>query len=109
MKRMLIYCGGAIVLIPLILWLSLYVVHYLPHVSTILAQNKIFFTLFRWIIIVLFFILWPMFIQAQSIRRGWSASRIHYLLSQRLILTAWLVVFEVFICENLPLTIMHYL
>lgn len=77
--------------------------------TTIISHNKLLFTALRWLLIVALFYAWPYLIRHRAKHRFWKPEKTIFWLKQRLKITLWLVIFELVICENLFLTLIHLL
>ncbi len=77
--------------------------------SRIISQNQLIFTSLRWLMIFIVFVSWSRFIRYRAKHRYWKPEKTMFWLNQRLKITFWLILFELLICENLPLTLIHFL
>ena len=91
---------------------SLFQIHYPQQahsINTILTQYSHFFTLFRWSLIVLLIVFWPIFIRHYSKKHDWTVEKTQFWLSQRFRIVGWLIIFELLVCENLLITVLKIL
>ncbi len=100
-KRYFAYFMAGIVFIPLLSLGGMHSVSALFKADYALTQHVWIFTIFRWLIISIFYLSWPCWVNRSASRHSWSEAKIHYWLQQRLRITGWLVIFEVFVCENM--------
>jgi hypothetical protein len=89
---------------PLI-WLQIHYPQQFQSLHKMLSHNSLYFTVFRWGMIGLFATFWPFFIHKIAKKNQWNAEKITFWLSQRFRLTLWLVIFEIFVCQSLTLTL----
>jgi hypothetical protein len=94
--------------IPLV-WIQFHDPHRLLLLNGILSHYVLFFTLFRWSLIMLIVLLWPIFIQHYGLKKHWKYEETQFWLMQRFRIAGWLVVFELLVCENLFLTLIKTL
>ncbi|HVY53027.1 MAG TPA: hypothetical protein VHA13_00725, partial [Gammaproteobacteria bacterium] len=90
-------------------WISISHPHYLQNLNQIISQNKLFFICLRWLLILTIFCTWPRFIRYRAKQHYWKPEKTMFWLNQRLKITLWLVIFELVVCENLFLTLIHTL
>lgn len=98
-----------LVFVPILMWLALHSSHYLPHLSNIMAQNHVFFTVYRVALIYGFYTAWPLGVKKMGALNGWSDQKIHYWVNQRIKLSIWLLVFDLLVCENVFWGFIHWL
>jgi hypothetical protein len=97
-----------VVTIPL-MWVHQQNPHRFANLQAIIAQHTFLFVLFRWGIIGLLFCLWSKLIRWRAKRHRWEPERMVFWFHQRLKITLWLILFELLVCENLFLTLIHLL
>lgn len=64
---------------------------------------KYLFLIFRWVLILIFFISWRLAVNYIADHYHWTVEKTQFWLSQRLKLFVWLVLFELVICEHIVL------
>ena len=92
-----------------IAWIAPQTLRAVSSLSHIFSQNALFFTLFRWIVLIIFYCLWPYLVRQRSQACAWTEKKEDYWLQQRFRVIAWLVIFEVLVCENALWWIFHWL
>jgi len=103
-KLSLISIGVLLITAPFV-WLELSHPQQFHSITTIFAQYPTVFTVFRWLLIVLFIGGWPRFIQQYAKKYEWGAEKKEFWLAQRFRVSTWLIIFELFVCENILLTL----
>ena len=81
----------------------------LTNASNTVEQHALSLTLFRWSLIMMFFVLWPVLVQAKAKLEQWTEAKKQYWIQQRWSLLLWLSIFEVLICENGIQHFIHWL
>src|SRR5262249_21345161 len=93
-------------MLPL-LWFSLRHPQHLQSINAIVSQHTLIFTLVRWSLIITIFIFWPRWVLWMRNRRHWIPDTTLFWMQQRIRITVWLAIFEITLCENLLLTLIH--
>lgn len=95
MKRILITSlvtvTGAVILLECLA----YFMPVLNELAGFLHQKSQLFLIFRWLLILAFFFLWPVVIRFQK----WPLEKQRYWLAKRWIILFWFMAFEVFVCD----------
>ena len=81
---------------------------FLSHLNAILSQNSLVCTLFRWAILILAFLFWPIIFRKSGQIWHWSPEQVDYWLRQRARIMMWLFLVEVIVCENLFLIAFNF-
>lgn len=89
--------------------LQLYYPHKLHSLSVILHDYSYFFTFLRWLLIVTFVLVWPKAVRSYAYKQSWSEDKADFWMQQRIKLTVWFVLFELLVCENIPLALIKLL
>lgn len=100
---------AVIILVPLLVLCSAYVTPILPKTNFIITQNQVYFTLFRWIVLVIFYFIWPWLVQRRSEQCAWTEQKTEFWLQKRFRVIGWLAIFEILVCENIIGKIIHWL
>lgn len=91
---------------PLVWWKVSYP-HHAENINAIISQHGILLLVFRWLLIVTLFLFWRSLIGYLGTKKGWSVEKTQFWQNQRLKITLWLILFEVVLCENLLLKLIH--
>jgi len=98
-----------LLLIAPLAWLSVSHPQCIQNMSHIISQNIPLFMGFRWLLILALCLGWPLFVNNVASRYGWVPDKTQFWHAQRWKVTLWLAIFELAICENLLLAIIHLL
>ena len=82
---------------------------WLSNSSHIIEQHTISLTVFRWSLITLVFIFWPVFVDLKAKAEKWTEAKKQYWLQKRFNMIMWLIIFEVLICENLLFKFFYFM
>lgn len=104
----LLLVGILIFLMPFI-WVNSIHPEYLQNACHIITQYKEFFIIARWLAIMGLLCMWPRLIRFWAKKHYWKPEKTIFWLNQRLKIVIWLIVFELIVCENLFLTLIHLL
>lgn len=88
-------------------WLSISHPQQLQGINSIIAHNSVWFTSFRWLVIIGLFISWPKLILHGAMHYDWSIEKAEFWFKQRFKVFFWLVLFELVLGENLLLMTVH--
>src|SRR5262249_28971035 len=105
--RFLLWAGLLFAIMPPILWFGSKHPQHLLSISAIVSQYPLLFTALRWLLIIAIFILWPRLVLWMRNRRHWIPHSTIFWMQQRIRITVWLAIFEITLCENLLLTLIH--
>ena len=83
-----------------VVWLHFYYPHATATIFHIVAQNTLFFTLFRWLLIGSAVLFWPHFIASLAKKKQWKTEEEAFWQQQRWRIAGWLIIVEVLVCEN---------
>lgn len=106
-KLLVISLGLLLITTPFI-WLQLSHPQQFSTIAHIVAQSSTLFTVFRWVMIALFIGGWPYFIRQIAKNKKWHKEKTMVWLSKRFRVSAWLIIFELLVCENLLLTLIKW-
>jgi hypothetical protein len=101
LKKWLIGGIAAIICVPLLVLCATYFTPILPKTNFIITQNQVYFTVFRWIVLIIFYLAWPWLVQKRSDQCAWTERKTEFWLQQKFRVMMWLIVFEILICENI--------
>ncbi len=104
-QKLLLITVSLLLFIVSFMWLQLHSPHRFHSVAIIFSQYTLFFTIFRWVLIVILVIVWPIFIRYLANKQQWPAEKMHFWLQQKLRIAGWLIIFELLVCENLLLAL----
>jgi hypothetical protein len=71
------------------------------------SEHVMFFRILRWLFIIAFIANWHVWVKLLARKQQWSETRKNFWLSQRWRIGAWLIVFELLICENVLSVFFH--
>jgi hypothetical protein len=83
-----------------IVWLQIYYPHQSYSFNNFIKDNYWGFTVFRLLLIIMFFMVWPVCIRRFAKNYVWTDEKTQFWLTQRYRITAWLIIFELLVCEN---------
>lgn len=103
-KKSLLYCllcfmAMLLFMLPLI-WLNVEHPLQFQKVYHRISDHKLFFTIVRWIMIALIFLVWSHGITLWSNKQQWTEERIVFWRKQRCSVCLWLIALELLCCEN---------
>ncbi len=107
--QLILWLAFMLLIMTPFVWLNFAHPNHLQSVSRIISQNKLFFTAMRWLIIIVLFCAWPHFIRWWAKNHYWKPEKTMFWLKQRIKITLWLIIFELVVCENLFLILLHLL
>ena len=99
-KLLFITVSMLILSAPLV-WLQIYYPHQVHSLNRFIAENFWEFSAMRSLLIAGVFMMWPVFIRRFAKNHDWTEEKIKFWLTQRFRITAWLIIFELLVCENL--------
>ena len=99
--RLLLFTVSLLVIAAPLVWLQIKYPQRFHALALMFTQNIYLFTLMRWLVILVFMLCWPTLIHYYAKRQAWHTAQLQFWLAQRFRITGWLVLFELFICENL--------
>lgn len=102
-KKLLIIIAGMLLLATPLVWMQIHYPHQAYSINLIFSQYSHFFTLFRWLLISLFILFWPVFIAYMAKKQHWDSDKTSFWLSRRYQIAGWLILFELLVCENILL------
>jgi hypothetical protein len=100
LKLMLVAFGGLLLTI-LLMYFQVSHLQQFQYLTHIIAQYPTLWTVLRWILIALMFGGWPNFIHYYAQKYRWENEKKQFWLSQRYRISAWLIIFELLICQNI--------
>lgn len=109
LKRWLISGAAVLLAVPLLVSAGVYCAPMLTKTGSIMSQNQWVFTIFRWMVLALFYWYWPYLVRHRANLYAWTERKTDYWLSQRAKIMAWLILFEVIVCENALWRLFHCL
>jgi hypothetical protein len=95
-----------IIMAPL-LWVCAHHAGKVQEISTIISQNTPFLVVFRCTLLLAVFLLWPGLVRYCSAKYQWSMERTQLWQHQRTRAMIWLLLFELVVCDNLLLVLIH--
>jgi len=98
-----------LLLIAPLAWLSISHPQHLQSIGSIVSQNTPWFMAFRWLLILLLWLFWPFFVKSLSMRQLWPTEKAQFWYAQRWKIVIWLMLFELVVCENVFLAVLHLL
>lgn len=111
-KKMFLNLGKVVILTLLIfipfIGLNAAYPDLLSDVNNIISQHRLFCTLFRWTILMIIYASWPIIFQHIGKLKHWSSPEIVYWLGKRTTVMAWLILFELIVCEDLFLVLFNF-
>lgn len=107
LKLLLISFSVLLITVPLV-WLQLGHPQQFQSIIQIIAHHPTLWTAFRWMLIAILCGGWPYFIQHYAQKYTWSSEKTAFWLAQRYRLCAWLIIFELLVCENLLQKLINY-
>jgi hypothetical protein len=82
--------------------------NFLSHLNDSISQHRLVCTLFRWAVLMIFYISWPIIFQHIGKLKHWSSPEIIYWIRQRTKVITWLILFELIVCEELFLVLFNF-
>lgn len=80
---------------------------FFQYLDGIIAHHRLVFTCFRWFFIGITVIGWPHIVQYWGRQKYWLPEKITFWRKKRFIIGLWLLLFELFINENIASTLLH--
>lgn len=81
-------------------WLHLRYPRYFDSLEHIFAHYSSIFTLFRWSLIGLFILSWPILVKNCAKKKQWQVEKQQFWLLQRFRVAGWLIIIELLLCEH---------
>lgn len=98
--QLLFIATGVLLLAAPFIWLHIHHPTISDAVDNIFSHYAPYFTIFRWLLMVLLYLLWPRFIQFVANQQSWDMEKLNFWFKQRLRIMIWLIIFELLIGEK---------
>ncbi len=104
-KLLLVSISMLVLMIPFF-WLQISHPQKLHTVAAFLTRLSTLWTVLRWSLIIAFIGGWPRFIRYYAKKNEWMSEKTQFWLAQRFRISAWLIIFELLVCENILLVLL---
>lgn len=108
-QRFTCFLAAMLLLILPLAWISLTHPHQIQTADHIITYYQAIFLLIRWMLIMTLGVSWHKLITYVGKKQAWPTQKIQLWQQQHLRIIVWLTLFELILCENLPLKILAWL